>query len=144
VTTREGKTMTSHRFTTSRALIAGISAFCVVTGGLALGTGSAFAGVNGQHIELNAHHGDGFGWAQISGNDQNGQPQTSDKIQLDHSGLHHKAWDRAASNQWWKGQVIINWYNWRTGQYVTSSECDVPTNRGSNNWFDCYAPAGNG
>jgi hypothetical protein len=135
--------MTGHRFSARRALIAGVSVFCVATGGVVLGAGQALAGTNGQHIELNAHHGDGFGSAQISGTDQNGHPQTSEMIHLDHSGLHHKAWDRGASNQWWSGRVIINWYNWRTGGYVTSSECDVPTNWGSN-WYDCYAPAGSG
>jgi hypothetical protein len=130
---------------TKRGLVAALSLLCVATGGLTVGAGQAAAGTNGQHIHLIAHHGDGFGFGQINGINERGEMITSPRLHLTHSGISHKDQDRADSTQWWKGKVYIDWYNWRTGGYVTSSECDVPTNQGtSNNWVDCWAPAGQG
>jgi hypothetical protein len=129
-----------HKYlaTARRALVAMVTLACVATGGVALGAGQAAAGTNGQHVHIYAHHGDGFGSAQIHGTDQNGNHVDSPKLHLEHGKTPWtKDRDMADSNQWWKGTIAIDWFNWATGEYITSSTCEVPTSQWSN-WKDCW------
>jgi hypothetical protein len=106
----------------------------LMVGGGVVVAESAFAGTNGQQIQLCQPSSD-YQSADIRGLNQNGVI-----AQLHVDGLKREC--KTAEGYLWQGKVHINWSN-PAGQgspLTWGKDCDVPKNWAGGNSWPCYGP----
>jgi len=92
---------------------------------------SAFAGTNGQQVDVGG--GPPGGCAVIQGRNQDGQRATSPKVDFDRSG------EAQLPGWWWVGKVTINVFD-ADGSPLEPRSCEVPSSQ-REDWTACD-PAG--
>lgn len=114
-----------------------LSALALTGVGVVAGSGQAFAGTDGQHIEIQNHRAifDPVKGGWIKGTNWEG------KHVQQWIGVHYSseaAYQVGDSNWWWKGSISIDWvHDDSTSSFAGTTTCQVPTNQGSNDWVTC-------
>ena len=113
-----------------------LSAMALAGVGVAAGPGEAFAGTNGQHVEIvNWAHGNMKG-AWIRGKNLN-EPGHQQWIGVNAPDPFSGNTQTGVSNWWWNGgSVDIDWVD-SNNHFAGTTHCTVPVNQGSNNWVTC-------
>jgi hypothetical protein len=132
-TTVEGRTMKNaglsagrtrlRRMRTSKKVITAVAFSALALGGVAATATPAFAGTNGQMIQLCPAAKFVPGWAVIQGHNQNGKSVDNDirfqaKFGKDQCDL--------MENWWWVGTVQIAWNMGRAPHQLKVTKCIVP------------------
>ena len=97
-----------------------VSMAAVVAAGLgAVGAGSAFAGTNGQHIEVCQNNTTDFTLVSITGSDQDGNNRSYGFDTL-------KGTCITTPNNWWKGDLRLTWKRSASEGDNDATSCEVP------------------
>jgi hypothetical protein len=108
----------------------------LVGAGVAAGSGQAYAGSDGQHVEIQNKN----IFDEVKGGWIKGTNWNNHYVQQ-WIGVHwssQEAYQVGDSDWWWKGTVHIDWvHNDSSSSFAGTTTCSVPVDQGSDDWVTC-------